>query len=121
MGNNRSASDFIPRIGFDLSAVIASGQTKSGVIDLSGCVLVGLLTPSALTGTVFTFEAATSADGMFLPVYDAAGALVSVTVAASRFISILPSDLAGIQYLKIVSGSAEGAARTINLSCRGDV
>jgi hypothetical protein len=119
MGNNAQAADFVPRIGFDLSAVIASGQTKSGVIDLSGCVLVGILTPAALTGTSFSFEASTAADGTFLPVYDISGNPVSVDVGTSRFIAILPSDLAGIQYLKLVSGSSEGAQRIIGLSCRG--
>jgi hypothetical protein len=41
------------------------------------------------------------------------GTLVQFSVAASRGLSWDPAKFAGWRYVKIVSGSAEGAARTI--------
>jgi len=101
------------------TVTIANGQTVSDALDLSraGFSLVGIVTPAALTGATFTFQA--SADGVtYNAVYDKTGALVSVTVAASRYVVLAPADFAGIAYLKVVSGSTEGGARTIGLVAR---
>lgn len=85
---------------------------------ISGFSLVGISLPAALTGTALTFTVCNTLAGTYVPLYNAAG-VVSYTVAASRYVAIDPKDFQGVAYLKIVSGSAEGAARTLICSLKG--
>lgn len=100
------------------NAAIANGQQESGAIPTAGLSLCGVLLPAAFTGTALTFEACATVGGTYVPVYNAAGA-VSYTVAQARYIAIDPKDFQGILFLKIKSGSAEGAARTLVCSMKG--
>jgi hypothetical protein len=106
-----------------VNAVIANGQTASSAISLSDNALdfscfVGFYTPATLTGTSFTFQA--SSDGStFVNVLNE-GTSYSVTVAASRYVSVEPAVFAGVRFIKIVSGSSEGAERTI-VACLREV
>lgn len=97
---------------------IANGGTVSAVIPTGGFALCGIAFPAAFTGTTVTFQACDTASGTFLPVYNSAGA-VSYTVAQGRFVAIDPKDFQGVAFLKIVSGSSEGAARTFVCSMKG--
>jgi hypothetical protein len=101
-----------------VSAVIANGQTASGAISTGGMGLVGIYIPAAFTGTTITFQGSTAVAGTFVPVYNSSGQ-VSYTVSTSRYIAINPADIVGIPFLKIVSGSSEGAARTLTCSFKG--
>lgn len=103
-----------------INATIANGAQTSGAIRIppnqSGLsLLCGLSMPAAFTGTTMTFTVSTDAGTTFNALYDDTGTQISVTVAASRYIRLIPSLFAGIDHLKIVSGSAEGAARTVGL------
>jgi hypothetical protein len=100
------------------SVAIANGQQESAAIQTHGLSLCGIQLPAAFTGTAVTFEACDTVGGTYLPVYNAGGQ-VSYTVAASRYIAIDPKDFYGIQFLKIKSGSAEAAARTLICSLKG--
>ena len=94
------------------TVTIANGQTTSNAIDLGELAVVGIQTPSALTGTSFTFQA--SSDNVtFCAVTKVDGTTYTMTVAASKYIVVPPADLAGVRYLKIVSGATEGQADTI--------
>ncbi len=98
------------------AVTIANAATQSSVHDLEGDTLVGFYTPAALTGTTITFEA--TRDGSnFFPVRNASGQ-ISYTVTTSQYYAVNPSDFAGVRQVRLVSGSAEGAARTITLACR---
>ena len=100
-----------------VDVTIANGATVSSAATLYGSRLVGIITPSALTGVAFTFQA--SADGStFTAVYDTNGAAISATVSTDQWVVLDPADFAGIPYLKVVSGAAEGAGRTISLVVR---
>lgn len=101
------------------SVTIANNGTVSDALSLGsvGHTVVGLITPGTLTGTAFTFQA--SADGTtYVAVYDKTGAAYSVTVSTSRYILLPPADFAGIQYLKVVSGSTETGERVITVVTR---
>lgn len=113
-----TSDSFQPVAMADKTAVIASGQTTSGAIDLVGTALVGLFMPSAFTGTAVTFTAAATLTGTYLAVTDSTGAAVSATVAASKYVALSPTTFAGLRYVKLVSGSSEGADRTITLATR---
>jgi hypothetical protein len=100
------------------TATILSGQTESSAIDVLGKVLVGIITPAALTGTAFTLKV--SQDGTtFRDYYNTSGSQVSITVGTNRHIGIVSNDFGGIRWIKLVSGSAEGADRNITVILRG--
>jgi len=116
MANNNSwQGNYTPA----LSVAIASSATKSAVINQNGLSLVGIYLPTAFTGVALTFEACDTVDGTFLPVKKADGNSLSYTVAQGTYVAIDPKDFAGISFLKIVSGTAEGAARTLKIALKG--
>lgn len=98
------------------SVVIASGGTTSGAIELEGsATLLGIRLPAALTGTAITLTESTSLTGTYQAVYDNTGTQLTFVVAASRTVMIDPSYTIGLKFVKLVSGSSEGADRTIQL------
>lgn len=100
------------RRGYNTATIaIANGETVSSAFDASQFASFGLVMPSAFTGATISFQV--SADGVtYQALYDSTNTLVSVTVAASRSYD-LPSTLAAWQSFKVVSASAEGAARSL--------
>lgn len=99
-------------IGTTATFTIDSSGTVSNAVDLGDRTLVGLQLPT-MTGTAITFQASTSLDGTYVAVKGSDGASISYTTASSTYVAIQPAVLAGIRFIKIVSGSAEGAARTV--------
>lgn len=103
-----------------VSTTIASSGTKSAVIKLNGFVLAGISLPTTFTGSTITFEACDTAAGTFQVVKSStSGTTLSYTVTQNTFVVINPADFYGINFLKIVSGSTEGATRTLKLSLKG--
>ena len=99
-------------------ATIANGATESSEINLNGKTVCGLIMPSAFTGTTMTFKGARTVGGTFVTLKDTSGTDKSITVGTSRYIILDPADFAGIENLKLVSGSAEGAARDVYVATR---
>jgi hypothetical protein len=100
------------------TATIASGQTTSAAVDLSGTTLVGLQMPASFTGTSVTFQVATSAAGTYQSMTSSTGSALTFTVAGGKYVAANPTDFAGVQYFKLISGSSEGADRIIELVTR---
>ena len=96
---------------------IAASGTTSAAINMNGLSLVGIFIPAAFTGTTLTFTGSPDA-ATYYPVKNSSGA-VSYTVTTSEYIAINPQDFYGLQYIKIVSGSTEGSARTLTYSLKG--
>lgn len=115
--------DFQAAVCVDLAAVItiANSTTVSAAVDLAGTTLHGLILPAALTGVAMTFQMSDTLAGTYVAVQNLSGASHSVTVAASKFVPVDPNIFAGIRFLKLVSGSAEAADRTIILSTRAAI
>jgi hypothetical protein len=98
------------------SVIIANGATASAAVSAGSYAMFGLVIPAAFTGTTVGFQV--SADGTtYQTLYDEFNVAVSVTVAVSRSYN-LPSALAAFSSFKVVSGSAEGAARTLKVTCK---
>jgi hypothetical protein len=103
-------------------ATIANGASLSGAIAVGQGVPVAILMPGTFTGTSMTFQG--SLDGTtFTNLYDTSGTEVSITVAASRLISLEAIFFPAIPYLKVRSGTAgsptaEGGARTLSIVTR---
>lgn len=99
------------------TVLILSGQTKSAAVSLRGTTICGIYVPSSFTGASISFEA--SPDGVtFSPIKSPAGTLLSIPVVAGDYASLYPLDFVGIEFLKLVSASAEAADRSIILSLR---
>lgn len=101
------------------SASIANGLQNSSVIATGGMALTGIFLPAAFTGTALTFLACALVGGTYVPVCKSDGSPLSYTVAQGTYVAIDPRDFQGIPFLKIVSGSAEGGARTLTCTLKG--
>jgi hypothetical protein len=103
-----------------VTVTIANGETVSTATSslfLAGGIAGAIITPAALTGTALSFQV--SYDGVtFTPLYATGGTTISYTVAASRVIPLDPAVFGAFPYIKLVSGSAEGAARTFTVIVR---
>lgn len=107
---------------------ITSGQSLSASVDLGTGVPLVLFMPAAFTGTSITFQVAyydeaNRTASTFVNLYDSAGNEVTQTVGTSRCIVLDAAYFAGMQYLKIRSGtagvpSAEGGTRSLVLITR---
>jgi hypothetical protein len=101
---------------------IALNGSLSGAVRLAGMLLVGLVMPAAWDAANLTFQG--SIDNVtFNNVYDDAGTEKTAVAAASRHLLIVAADFAGIEWLKVRSGTAgtpvvQTAARTITLVVR---
>lgn len=100
-------------------AVISASGTTSAAISMNGFSLVGITTPAAFTGTTLTFTTSTTLAGTYVPVNSTSGTAVSYTVTTSNYYAIEPKDFYGCAFIKIVSGSTEGSARTLVCSIKG--
>jgi hypothetical protein len=115
-----------PRFTGRKTASIANGASQSGVIDLEGYRLVGLIMPATWTAASVTVLAAPTADGTFVPVHLDEGTELTITADGSRAIGISGTKaeaLAMWRFLRLRSGThaspvAQGAQRAIHLICR---
>lgn len=97
------------------AGTISSGGTTSGAISVRGGRIAAFYPGAAFTGTTITLQASVDGGTTFLPVYTSAGAAISYTVAAGHLTKFDP-PLEGYDYVKVVSGSTEGANRTVTLA-----
>jgi len=95
------------------TVVIANGGTVSTTLTLENRIPLALVLPAALTGTAITFKASCD-NSTFNPVYYESTSY-SLTVSTSRHVALNRLAFEGVKYLQVVSGSAEGAARTIGV------
>jgi hypothetical protein len=104
------------------TATVANGAQNSDWIhigtdtDCNG--VVAIVTPSALTSTTLTIQASLDNGTTVLAHYDFTGSAYTVPCAADRWIALDPALFAGIPFIRVVMGSAEGAARTLKLVVR---
>jgi hypothetical protein len=94
---------------------IANAATTSDSLSVRGSSSgVCIELPSAMTGTTIAIHG--SIDGTnFKPIYND-GVLLSLTYVASSIHVLSPTKLYGIEMIRLVSGSSEGAARTFNVT-----
>ncbi len=108
-----------PQTGsYDSQAVtINNGQQVSLPLDLGDGVLVGLILPAAFTGTQMTFQVSDGLEGTYVDLYEDGtdNAIVTVEVAQGQAIGLGDKGkyLAPFRYVKLKSGSAEAAERSV--------
>jgi len=98
---------------------ISSGGTDSTSAEVDNFLLSGILFPATMTGTTISFKWSID-NSTFVDVTETDGTAVSYTVTAGDVVRVDPSGwaFAGQGWLKVVSGSAEGADRAITLLFR---
>ncbi len=97
-----------------VTVTIPSTGTSSDVITPGGSKSVlAVITPSAISGTSFKFQAAIDTDGTtYVPVYNGATEY-EVGVGTSRYVALNQDVLGGCRRVKIISTTTETAARSI--------
>jgi hypothetical protein len=96
---------------------IATSTTISAVVELGASALLGIEMPAAFTGTTLAIHGCSTSTGTF-SVLTLANFTNPISVAADGRYSIDPALTAGWPYIKLVSGTAEVANRSISLLCR---
>jgi hypothetical protein len=107
-------------MGAAMSFTVKSGQTISDdYVDMVGRVLMALEIPTGYAEGNISFKGASTKDGVYNDVYDSAGNKITVTVGgASRIVSLTGAHfqaLASLTFIKLVTTSAAGADRVINV------
>jgi hypothetical protein len=97
----------------DTVTIASSGTTSTALTLQGGRVPLAIVTPSALTGTAFTFQASTDGTNFF-NIYNE-GTQYSLNVGISRYIKLNINAFQAVRYIRIVSGSSEAALRTISI------
>lgn len=122
MITSESAPGYVRLAGSKPTSVpvtIANGASLAAFVDLDTKTLVGIHMPAAWDTANLTFQV--SEDGVtYDNLYDSAGIEKTITVAASRYISVTPAEWVGVRFLKVRSGTSgtavnQTAARTIQL------
>lgn len=81
--------------------------------------LVGITFPATMTSSALTITAASTLGGTYTTLTEVGGASsYSVTVTASRRVPLDPRVFVCAPFIKIVTGSNEGADRTLTLHFR---
>ena len=87
------------------TATIAESGNLSDAVILGGALMAALVFPAAWDTADLTLQA--SHDGTnFANVYDSAGTEVTIKAAASRYVTLSPADFAGMQAIKLRSGTS---------------
>lgn len=100
------------------TVVIANGATTSAAIDARQYSIFAVDLPATFTGVALTFTSSDAFAGTYQPVNDNTGAAVTLTVAQGKNYD-LPTALGSVAFFKIVSGAAEGGARSVVVICKG--
>ena len=97
----------------------------SGEVDFDGYQYFTIYVPATWTGTAITLQTSPASGGTFSDVYNDAGIEVSLTVAASRAVTIDVNalNLASLRYVKFRSGTSasptdESSAKVLTISCK---
>ena len=95
------------------TATILSGATTSNAVDLRGYGLLGLILPVITVGNI-TFTASDTEAGVYVAVYNALGAAVTIVagVGSIAIHSDVMAQLAGYRWVRIVAAQ-QGADREI--------
>lgn len=100
-----------------VDVTIANGGTNSTMVNATGYQFFSIFVPAAFTGTTLTFQVSNDG-GSFVGLRDLTGtAKTALTVAAGQAYAC-PDELKYFPYFRVVSGSAEAAARTLSVWCK---
>ena len=88
------------------SVVLRAGTDDKGYDLPTGCRLFGIVMPAAWTAANLTFQVSHDGVTTWNNLYDANGNEVTITASTSRYIALDPVVFAGVQFLKVRSGTS---------------
>lgn len=97
------------------------GGQSAGAIKLGSYFIASLYMPAAFTGATIGFVASSTKAGSYNTVYHSDGTPVTITVGTNRMVVVTGADadaLAGLDWFKLVSASAEGGDRAIDVTLK---
>lgn len=98
---------------------IAAATDTSGTVDLGKKPkqIYLILIPAVFTGATISFECSTTYAGTFAEIVDADGTALSVTATDAKWVSLssIAGSLTSCRFLRIVSASTEGTARSLTM------
>jgi hypothetical protein len=100
------------------TVVIANGATASAAVSGRNFAAFGLILPGTFSGSALTFSVSDAFAGTYQTLYDKTGTAVTIATVTQGRSYDLPPEVASFPYFKIVSGSAEGGARTLLVCCK---
>lgn len=95
-----------------------SASATSDATHIGDSAVLGIEMPATFTGTTLKIHGCSTSGGTFAALQDKDATEYSATVAANKRIYVDPLITAGWPWIKLVSGSSEAAARTVNLMIR---
>ena len=95
---------------------VSDSTTVSDAFDVQYFQLLGLIF-GTMTGTTMTFQVSDTLAGTYVALNDDAGSAYSITIASDKATGLgdVMAALAPFRFIKLVSGSAEAADRTIKV------
>ena len=98
-----------------IPALIATAESKTAALNISNYFVTHIEVPASMTGTTLTLEAGSSATST-VPVRNEDNTNFSITINNAAAIYPVDAKLtAGVQFIKIVSGSAESGAKALKI------
>lgn len=114
----------MPAFGYrELPFAILNGASLSAALQINGLHGEAIYMPAAWTAAGLSFAGCDTQGGTYLPLVDALGVEVTLTVAAGTLIVLPISLIRGMNWLKLRSGTSgaavnQGADRSILLHAR---
>jgi len=114
----------MPAYGYNpLDFTITNGTSVSNKLQLNGLHLDGIILPAAWTAAGLSFLGCETLAGTFLPLVDALGNEITLTIVAGRHILMPMSMIRGVNFLQLQSGTSaapvnQGADRAIRCLAR---
>lgn len=118
-----NASNFQSARDLSKTVTIEVGNTESEALNISGASIIGLVPDANISGTSIKFKVST--DNTTFVDYianDTTPAVkdVEAIVTANKWLGLNATDFAGVQYVKLVSGTPQaGTDSVIKVICRG--
>lgn len=110
----------IPSINNYLPTAITGGGSTSAAINLNGQTPTGLRVPAGLASTSLTFEVSDSLAGTYTQLRDTSNNALSITTSntAAQY-ALNPANFAGVDFIRIKTGSNEASNPVFQLIVRG--
>lgn len=117
------AQEFQTIVRTNLDFVILNGQTVSAAVAFSGTTLLGLVIPvtAGFTDATLSFQISDSLNGVYADYFNTDDVAVSFAAtggANPKHYGIIPVDLAGVHFVKLVSSIAQAQDTTIKVFSR---
>ena len=96
---------------------IANGGTTSTAYELGGTHLIGILIPSAFTGTRLIIEGSLDNATFYQLWGSSSGVAKEIKVAVNRFIEVETNYDNPFNFIRLVSNSAEAGERKLKIIC----